>query len=770
MTVEPSAPPAVMALLSARPRGPRVAPVDCPACGKKVDPLRAGHVAIFAERFHFFCDHDCRERYLIQHPELVTEALFATASSSASSRPDVSSSDPLEPLEQRADDPHSMSRLLDDIECASDLIDLNDSDSALEMHSSYASIRSDPSALLNVGTTVLGVVSLAIALMGTSDVALISRLAVALLGMATLVASHVITPRDPSLPQPVAVLAPLVAACAIGIWCVIADHSLASDAVTLVALLVVSTGASLQLVQLVRRDLLSQVQSIEHSLQAPARRITSDGYAVVASSSLRPGEEVLIDSLEVVPADVMISAGEATVLAWLGARSAMRRQAGQSLVAGAQVLSGRLRATVSWSGLDRAWVRSTLDSTRAPHVTAPVVRHARMIVERWAPIMGAVVALAAFANGMSTPHVLLSAVAAYGALAAVSTGSMSALHVLRSVLRALDRGIGYSDAAAWDRAAQTTAVVFCARGTLLLGEPQVAEIVAVHQGDAEQLLALAAGAGALSDDPITLAIRTAARERSVTVDAVRSPVVAPGLGVTAVASTGEALCVGSRALMLRERISIASVEQKLAELEAMGRTVVLVSLKDKLRGFIALQDGLRPGARNAVQQLLDGGIEPVLMASDARETCEAIARSLDIEHVRPELLAADRGEQIKGMSESGATVAVIGRMPADAMALDAADVAIVLEGAGSTLGNWPVSLAADDVRDASRALVWAKHARAQARWSIIIGLAPGIAAGLSIAFGLLPPAYAPLAVLASSVCSYLQIRAVEPPSTFGGLG
>src|SRR5439155_2908000 len=34
----------------------------CPACAKDVDPLRAGHVAIFDERFYYFCDRACREK------------------------------------------------------------------------------------------------------------------------------------------------------------------------------------------------------------------------------------------------------------------------------------------------------------------------------------------------------------------------------------------------------------------------------------------------------------------------------------------------------------------------------------------------------------------------------------------------------------------------------------------------------------------------------------------------------------------------------------
>src|SRR5579871_1687671 len=38
----------------------------CPACGKAVDSLRAGHVAILGERFVYFCDQRCKKELIAQ--------------------------------------------------------------------------------------------------------------------------------------------------------------------------------------------------------------------------------------------------------------------------------------------------------------------------------------------------------------------------------------------------------------------------------------------------------------------------------------------------------------------------------------------------------------------------------------------------------------------------------------------------------------------------------------------------------------------------------
>ena len=78
-----------------------------------------------------------------------------------------------------------------------------------------------------------------------------------------------------------------------------------------------------------------------------------------------------------------------------------------------------------------------------------------------------------------------------------------------------------------------------------------------------------------------------------------------------------------------------AAESFIAELESAGRTAILVALGSRLVGVVGLQDGLRPGARAAIQHVLDANIEPVLLSGDTRDTCEAIGRTLDIDHIRP---------------------------------------------------------------------------------------------------------------------------------------
>jgi P-type E1-E2 ATPase len=274
----------------------------------------------------------------------------------------------------------------------------------------------------------------------------------------------------------------------------------------------------------------------------------------------------------------------------------------------------------------------------------------------------------------------------------------------------------------------------------------------------ERVLSLAAGAETASNHPFAAAVLRTARVRQVAPDHVRNATVHAGLGVTASASTGERLIVGGRAIMLSEKVGVAVADARVSELEAQGHSVLLVALGDRVIGLIALQDGLRPGARAAVQRLLDSHIEPVLLSGEARETCETIGRALDVEHVRPEVLPADRGQEVRALAEGGGIVAAIGQPARDEGALGAADVAVAMGSAGATPGEWAISLASDDVRDAASALTIPHAARDRARVAMVLGATPGLVAILAIGFGVAPLAVAPVAALVAGLAVAVQGR------------
>lgn len=740
----------------------------CATCGAALDPLRAGHVAIFNAQFHFFCNHQrCRRTFLGLQP------LASPVPPVTPEAPDRRSE-----LEQvlpavraavaSAPDETVPERIVVDDE--RDILEPIDGGVRIEEPPAHAPERRDMGLLLVALATIAGVLCMALELAAVTRLVAVARVVLLAVGCCALAGRALTAHADPARPHWFVVVLGALLGTMVATWALLAGDGDAPDRASFLAgTLLTAAALNLFVVGSAARAVRLGREWIAHRLDVPARRVTGEPTQLAPKElayDVEPGEHVVVEAGETVPVDLVIVEGEVEVLPWVGAATRVRRRPGDVVVAGGRVTQGQLRGRCTWAGEDRALARPILASARRPDVHAPLPKLARHVAERWAFLIAAVVAAAAFALGQDALDVAMVTVASYAAVGNVAVGAMAGLAVARGVRAALRRGVVYNDATAWHGCTRVTAAVFCARGTLVRGEPELVE-VEVFDGrpgagrSREEVLAVAGGALAGEGDPVAIAVRRAVRDRGLSPEPVRNVRSFPGQGVAAVVATGEALCVGGRALMLERRISVAVAEQRIYELEAVGRTVVLVAIASRLVGLLALQDGLRSGARAAVQHLLDARVEPILMSSDTRETCEALGRALDIDHLRPEVLSDERAASVERIRQTGATVAVIGHSPFDDESLGAGDTAVVLAAAGGERDDFAVTLVSDDVRDAALAVAIAQGTRGQAASMLGLVLVPVVFGILVVTVGVLPPEYAPLAQLVGAGAAAWHLRTFD---------
>lgn len=722
----------------------------CSACGKPVDPLRAERVAFVRERFRYFCSVDCRARF--------DTDVGATPLPVPRPKSLVSALQEAKPHKPADSDVRAVADVARPASVGEELERLPRPRVSSAPPPPPAAIPGVPEArgpgaggLLLMLAGLGGILSCGLALAGGSRTVLAARVVLAAVACAALVTERATSPRDRTELNPALFSAASIACAGVAWGTLLLGDPRASDAAVMTSVIVCLGALSVALLRRARRGLDAARERLTLVTTGTSRRVVEDGTVEAHALDLRPGEEILIEAGDVVPADATVTAGEGAVFPWLDAKATHAVREGDTLLAGGRCAVGRLRAVVGWSGDDRAFLRLTLDPRRRADLLAPVARLGRLFAERASPLITGLAALTAFAAGLDGVEILLVAVAVMAATAQPITAEVAALRVAATIMAGLYRGIVFRTAEALDRAGHVTLGVFCARGTLLLGEPEVASLDAFNGHEAPDVLALVAGAESGEHHPVASAVIRTARTRGVRPDAVRNPRVQQGLGVTAIASNGQPVVVGTRALLLHEHVSVGIAERRIQELESRGQQVLLVALAGRLVGLVGLQDGMRPGARAAVQQLLDAGLEPALLSGDARETCEALGRALAIDHLRPEVSPADRGDEIKRLVGGGATVAVIGQSPNDDAALAAADVAVALRSAGSTSADWGVQLATDDVRDAAFALHAARDCLRRARVDLALAALPGIALAAVSALGMLPAVWVPVLGTAGSL-------------------
>jgi len=127
---------------------------------------------------------------------------------------------------------------------------------------------------------------------------------------------------------------------------------------------------------------------------------------------------------------------------------------------------------------------------------------------------------------------------------------------------------------------------------------------------------------------------------------------------------------------------------------------VLHVIRDhQIVGALALEDEVRPEARQAVAELRELGIRVVMITGDAREVADAVGAEVGVDEVFAEVLPEDKDQAVSDLQARGLKVAMVGDGVNDAPALARADVGIAI-GAGTDVAieSAGVVLASSDPR------------------------------------------------------------------------
>src|SRR5690606_2855785 len=87
-----------------------------------------------------------------------------------------------------------------------------------------------------------------------------------------------------------------------------------------------------------------------------------------------------------------------------------------------------------------------------------------------------------------------------------------------------------------------------------------------------------------------------------------------------------------------------------------GASVLFLTRGDRIIGGIALEDEIRPEAREAVRQVQAMDRQVVLITGDARQVAEAVGRDLGVDEVMAEVLPEDKDAKVTELQSRGLTV------------------------------------------------------------------------------------------------------------------
>ncbi|HMU61205.1 MAG TPA: copper-translocating P-type ATPase [Gemmatimonadales bacterium] len=447
-------------------------------------------------------------------------------------------------------------------------------------------------------------------------------------------------------------------------------------------------------------------------LVPPTARVLRDGKEVeVPTSDVVVGDLLRLRPGDKIPVDGELSEGATDVDEALvtGESRPVKRGPGDALVGGAINVSSAVTMRATRVGKDTVLAQIADLVSKAQNSKAPR--------QRLADKAAAILVVVAVGAGVLTfaGWSLLADVPFLTALtfsiSAVVIACPDALGLATPTAVAVGTGLGakhnilIKDAATLEGLSRIEVLVLDKTGTITEGKPGVTDTLPAHGYTKDEVLIRAAALAGKSTHPLSRAIAGAANELTLAVpDLVSAVTDQPGKGMEGMIG-GDRILLGNAALLDDNQVDRTELQSAASDLAAQGRSLVWVASGEKVIGVIGITDAIRPTSSDAIRELKEMGIEPVLLSGDLEETAERVAQEVGIGRVLAEVRPEQKAEQVKRLQGEGRFVAMVGDGVNDAPALAQADIGIAIgTGTDVAIAAAQVVLMRSDPADIARAI------------------------------------------------------------------
>ncbi|MGW1538963.1 heavy metal translocating P-type ATPase [Streptomyces sp. NPDC002309] len=294
-------------------------------------------------------------------------------------------------------------------------------------------------------------------------------------------------------------------------------------------------------------------------------------------------------------------------------------------------------------------------------------------------------------------------------------------------------------------------------GTVTTGRMTLQEVYVAEGADEREVLRLAGSLEHASEHPVARAVAAGAVERVGELPPAERFENVPGRGVRGHVE-GFEVAVGRLFEELPPELARARDEA-----ESSGRTAVVVGWDGVARGVLAVADTVKETSAQAVRELRELGLTPVLLTGDNRRVAETVAESVGIDQVIAEVLPEDKVKVVRRLQAEGRTVAMVGDGVNDAAALATADLGLAMgTGTDAAIEAGDLTLVRGDLRAAADAIRLSRRTLATIKGNLVWAFGYNVAALPLAAAGLLNPMIAGAAMALSSVfvvTNSLRLRA-----------
>lgn len=423
----------------------------------------------------------------------------------------------------------------------------------------------------------------------------------------------------------------------------------------------------------------------------------NDQEILVAASTVKKGDLIVVHMGNVIPFDGTVIEGEAMInqAALTGESVPVRRSSEDSVYAGTVLEEGEITLRVEKTGGSSRFEKIVTMIEASEKLKSSLEGKAEHLADQLVPYTFA---------GTGLVYLLTRNVTKALSVLMVDFSCAMKLAMPISVLSAIREASKYhltvKGGKYLEAVAEADTIVFDKTGTLTKAHPTVVDVISFNGDDPDELLRVAACMEEHFPHSMAKAVVYAAKKRNLEHEEMHSKVeymVAHGISTEI---EGKRAVIGSYHFVFEdEKCRIPEGKEELFESLSGEYSHLYLAMEQELAAVIRIEDPLRDEAVEVIRLLKEEGIANiVMMTGDSERTAASIAKRVGVDDYDSEVLPEEKARFVEKEREKGKKVIMIGDGINDSPALSAADVGIAIsDGAELAREIADITISADNL-------------------------------------------------------------------------